>query len=343
MGIGHLLSQKHCDCKEVIPGCCKSGWKVASRFCHPAEQNYSPVEGEALSAAAGLHKFKYFIMGCDKLYLVVDHKPLVKLLGDRNLEDIPNGRLLRLKEKTLQFKFKVVHRPGLLHKGPDFASRYPQGAPELFLRDEITTEDKELAEMVEEIEVAAHDEVAQAWQKNEVKSITWQMLKQATGGDPELAIIRETIEDGTVISDVIGEKLQVIKPYVRYWSRLWVQDGVVILDDRTVIPKRLRGRVLDCLHSAHQGVSQMFSRAEHSVFWPGMCADIEEKRANCVTCRTQAPSLPKLPAHEPPEVKYPFQQICSDFMSLKGLYHVSKIFDMLSIMLYISQIHKPFI
>ena len=28
---------------------------------------------------------------------------------------------------------------------------------------------------------------------------------------------------------------------------------------------------------------------------------------------------------------------------LKGLYHVSKIFDMLSIMLYISQIHKPFI
>ena len=120
-------------------------------------------------------------MGCDKLYLVVDHKPLVKLLGDRNLEDIPNGRLLRLKKKTLQFKFKVIHRPGLLHKGPDFASRYPQGAPELFLRDEISTEDKELAEMVEEIEVAAHDEVAQAWQMNEVKSITWQMLKQATG------------------------------------------------------------------------------------------------------------------------------------------------------------------
>ena len=95
--------------------------------------------------------------------------------------------------------------------------------------------------------------------------------------------------------------------------------GVVILDDRTVIPKRLRERVLDCFHSAHQGVSQMFSRAEHSVFWLGMCADIEQKRANCTTCRIQAPSLPKLPAHDPPDVQYPFQQICSDFMSLNGV------------------------
>ena len=80
---------------------------VASRFCHPAEQNYSPVEGEALSASAGLHKFRHFVMGCKDLYLVVDHKPLVKLLGDRNFEDIPYTRLLRLKEKTLSFRFTV--------------------------------------------------------------------------------------------------------------------------------------------------------------------------------------------------------------------------------------------
>ena len=46
-GIGQVLSQKHCDCPRVIPGCCKSGWKViayASRFCHPAESNYAPID-----------------------------------------------------------------------------------------------------------------------------------------------------------------------------------------------------------------------------------------------------------------------------------------------------------
>ena len=102
IGIGQILSQKHCRCNSKAPGCCPGGWKVvaiASHFCHPAEANYSPVEGEALSAAAGLHKFKHFVLGCPDLTLVVDHKPLVKLLGDKKMDEITNMRLLRLKEK----------------------------------------------------------------------------------------------------------------------------------------------------------------------------------------------------------------------------------------------------
>ena len=122
-GIGQMLSQKHCNCTTADPGCCALGWKVvgfASRFCHPVESNYSPVEGEALLAAVGPQTFKHFVLGCKDLVLVIDHKPLVKLLVDKNMEDIPNMRLLRLKEKTLQFKFRVVHRLGITRKGPDF-------------------------------------------------------------------------------------------------------------------------------------------------------------------------------------------------------------------------------
>ena len=39
MGIGQLLSQKHCKCESEEPVCFPTGWKVvvfASRFCHPA-------------------------------------------------------------------------------------------------------------------------------------------------------------------------------------------------------------------------------------------------------------------------------------------------------------------
>ena len=136
-GIGQMLSQKHCDCTAADPGCCALGWKVvgfANRFCHPAESNYSPVEGEALSAVVGLQKFKHFVLGCKDLVLVIYHKPLVKLLGDKSMEDIPNMRLLRLKEKTLQFTFRVVHRPGRTHKGPDFGSRYPVNDAVIFGR-----------------------------------------------------------------------------------------------------------------------------------------------------------------------------------------------------------------
>ena len=51
------------------------------------------MEGEALAVADALDKARYFVLGCEDLILAVDHKPLLKVLGDRSLEDIPNARL----------------------------------------------------------------------------------------------------------------------------------------------------------------------------------------------------------------------------------------------------------
>ena len=51
-GIGFWLFQKHCDCPADRPFCCNTGWKVTlvgSRFTHPAESRYAPVEGDALA------------------------------------------------------------------------------------------------------------------------------------------------------------------------------------------------------------------------------------------------------------------------------------------------------
>ena len=98
---------------------------AGSRFCTGAESRYAPVEGECLAAAWALAKTKYFTLGAPSLYLAVDHKPLLKILGDKDLQDIENPRLQNLKEKTLRYRFKCVHVPGKEHKGVDSTSRYP--------------------------------------------------------------------------------------------------------------------------------------------------------------------------------------------------------------------------
>ena len=64
-------------------------------------------------------------MGCPNLIVVVDHKPLVNILNNRALEKIENPRVLRLKEKTLMFDFKIVHVPGKLNCIFDVMSRLP--------------------------------------------------------------------------------------------------------------------------------------------------------------------------------------------------------------------------
>ena len=130
-GLGFCLLQKNCNCSEITPICCSTGWSLVfagSRFTSGAESQYSPVEGEALSVVWSLEKAKHFILLCPTLYVAVDHEPLMGLLGDRHLEDIPNPRLQNLKEKTLRYSYKLVHVPGSNHSVPDAASRHPTGA-----------------------------------------------------------------------------------------------------------------------------------------------------------------------------------------------------------------------
>lgn len=119
-GLGYWLFQKHCQCPTTQLFCCKSGWKitmVGSRFTHSAESRYAPIECEALAVADALQKARLFVLGCDKLIVMVDHKSLLKIFGDMRLEDINNGRLKNLKEKTLRCRFSMVHIPSRLLAG----------------------------------------------------------------------------------------------------------------------------------------------------------------------------------------------------------------------------------
>ena len=87
-GIGYFLLQQHCRCSSGLPDCCPGGWQITlagSRFLSSAEQRYAAIEGEALAVAWGLEQTKYFTQGCDNLIVVTDHKPLVKIFGDRTL------------------------------------------------------------------------------------------------------------------------------------------------------------------------------------------------------------------------------------------------------------------
>jgi hypothetical protein len=66
-GMGWILQQKTFSCQEIMPTCCEDGWRLVlagGQFCNQAEQNYSPIEGEATAVARGLHDAKYYTMGC---------------------------------------------------------------------------------------------------------------------------------------------------------------------------------------------------------------------------------------------------------------------------------------
>ena len=104
-----------------------------------------------------------------------------------------------------------------------------------------------------------------------------------------------------------------------FWEareNLRYSDGVILYKDRIVIPPSLRRQIVENLHSAHQGVSSMYSRAQTIVYWPTLTADLEEARDACRSCHRNAPSHAKLPPTAPEIPTTPFQMIFADYFQL---------------------------
>ena len=332
-GIGFWLFQKHCRCPRIAPFCCRSGWKptlVGSRFTHAAESRYAPVEGEALAVADALDKTRYFVLGCRDLLVAVDHKPLLKLFGDRSLENIPNARLRNLKEKTLRYRFRMVHVPGVRHRAADGLSRHPTGIPcYLPLEDDVaageTTESPALPAIPDGLRSAAPldtfaDPVvaftAASISFLQIRSITWDRVRLATTSDCDMHDLVSLIESG--IPECKSSMPAALREYHQYRHDLHTVDGVALYRNRTIIPPGLRREVLSALHAAHQGVTSMMARVEDSIFWPGITHDIISARAGCTHCDRMSPSQPNAPPVPPVSPSYPFQCICADFFHHQG-------------------------
>lgn len=63
------------------------------------------------------------------IIIAVDHKPLLGTFTDRSLNKIPNNRLRNLKQRTLRYRFTMIHVPGCHNWMPDGLSRHPTGTP----------------------------------------------------------------------------------------------------------------------------------------------------------------------------------------------------------------------
>ena len=302
-GIGFVLKQKHCQCQTLSPSCCRNGWKlclVGSRFTTPTESRYAPVEGEALAVAYALHQTRYYILGCSTLIVATDHKPLVQILNDRSLTDITNRRLLNLKEKTLPYSFTVQHISGAKNKGPDAVSRYP------LLTPSVNDEEENFADDIG-VHTAAMDTLYVA-----SNLVSWDMVKQATAEDETLKLLREVLTYGM---PELRDLRHDIRAYHKYAAHLYEVDGVVMMNNRIVVPTALREQLLLSLHAAHQGIGSMCQRAADSIFWPNITVDITRVRNECEHCHRMAKSN----AMESPEdivpPEFPFQKVCVDYFT----------------------------
>ena len=75
-----------------------------------------------------------------------------------------------------------------------------------------------------------------------------------------------------------------LQPYWQYRAEITVQQGILMKDDRVIIPSALRLDILDKIHTGHQGIQKCRERAKSGVWWPNLSKQIEDLVRKCHTC-----------------------------------------------------------
>ena len=115
LGMIFNVTQKYCLCPTFShPSCGKEPWKLAFARSQlvDAKSRYAPFEGEEFVVIYGLQWCCMFIMGATHLILAAKHERLIKIFNDCERWSVTNPWLLRLKGKTVIYRYEIIHASG---------------------------------------------------------------------------------------------------------------------------------------------------------------------------------------------------------------------------------------
>ena len=268
----------------------------ASRSMTETERRYAQIEKEALAVTWACEKFSDYILG-KPITIETDHKPLVPLLGTKQLDSLP-PRVLRFRLRMDRFTYTIFHVPGRNLNTADALSRAP--LPSTEHDDDL----EELAELLMEMHIA---QLPAGKERLET-------YRSAQQSDHTCSILRRYCRNGWPDKHSIDP---VTKPYWEVRGDLTIGEDLLLCGRRIVVPEALQAETLLKLHQGHQGIQRCRLRAQSSVWWPGISQQIKVFVSQCPECcRDALPSKePMLPTQLP---DYPWQKAGTDLFVLKG-------------------------
>jgi len=99
---------------------------------------------------------------------------------------------------------------------------------------------------------------------------------------------------------------------------LLLEDDLVLKGSRVIIPKSMRGQVLQAIHLGHEGETKCILLAMESVFWPGISNNIRQMVKDCDSCNRHQPAQPKLPIMQPDLPTRPWEKLVTDIFEFNG-------------------------
>ena len=241
----------------------------------------------------GCNKFDYYLFG-ETFTVETDHKPILGLMK-KPLSSL-SPRLQRLAMKLQRYNFILKHVPGKDMFLADALSRAP-------MEDKIDTKYLEGKWVQVYSLVSLPDEEMQDYQMK-------------TEEDEALKLIKNYVEKGW--PNQKSGCPDVVKPYYENRDDINIDEDLLFLNKRLIIPTAKREEVLKQLHCAHQGIVACKRQARESVYWPGMTLEIEAMIKKCEICLSYSKSNSPEPLILRPVPDHVWQDVAMDFMRLQN-------------------------
>jgi hypothetical protein len=287
-GLGGVLMQKHGDKMLPVAFC--------SRTLNDAEKGYAQIEKECLAVTWTCEKFTKYLSGL-QFTLQTDHKPLIPLLSTKDIYKAP-ARIQRLLMRLMPYSFTPVHIPGKLLKVADGLSRSPTEGHD----------DPSITELTDDCEAM-------------IKSLNWpastaklDAIKEASKTDPQISEAMQYTLNGwpKYITDIPANLRDL------QHSQFTVADGLLLYEDRIVIPHVFRAEMLERIHDGHLGITKSRERARSCIWWPNITQEIAEYVTKCKHCQTHRPAQRKEPLIPSAPPEGPWKCIAVDLLHFEN-------------------------
>ncbi len=270
--------------------------EYASRAMTRTECEYAQIEKETLAIVFALQRFDTYVYSKD-VTVETDHKPLISIVK-KSLTAAPK-RLQRMLLRLQRYNYTIVYRPGSQMVIADQLSR-------AYLPDATATE------FPEEIAALAEDDQREALQMV-ASSATIELIKGAAATDDQYLKLRQQIAIGWPASaeDVPIE----LREFTTFADELAECDGLVFKGQRVVIPREARAHMLERIHSSHIGINGCIRRAQESIYYPGITADIKKIVAACKICEAYQAATQKEPLMSHAAPSRPWEKVGIDIFT----------------------------
>ena len=251
-GVGAVLGQMDEKTGKVRP------IEYFSSSLSPSQRNYSAGQLEAWAAIAAIRKWTVYLKGAIGVVLHTDHCPLKWILSQKDPKPTFTRWLMELQGMPL----RIETRAGRNNTVADCLSRKPHRE----IDETVNTED-DFEEKVYYISAR------EALQKR--------IEKKQSEDDVISNALAQLQRDGEVSMGQLK----------RSQDQLKVVNGILLFQDRVVVPQQLRLEVLEAVHAQHHlGTNGTLQSLRKSYFWIKMARDTRIFCRGCLTCQRAKPT-----------------------------------------------------